>query len=55
MASVPPADPDPRTAADDEDAYAGDATATPGEGVSATDPAEGGDDEPGEQPGSPRG
>ena len=48
MASIPPNDPDPRTAADDED----DAT---GEGVSSPDPAEGADDSPGEQPGSARG
>lgn len=48
MASMPPNDPDPRTAADDDE----DAT---GQGVSSTDPAEGGDDSPGEQPGSPQG
>ncbi|WP_174291386.1 hypothetical protein [Sphingomonas bacterium] len=48
MASIPPAQPDPRTVADDdEDAI--------GQGVSSTDPAEGDDDEPGEQAGSPRG
>ena len=41
-------DPDPRTQADDdEDAV--------GRGVSSPAPAEGGDDSPGEQPGSPQG
>ena len=39
-------DPDPRTARDDDE----DATNV---GQSAPTPAEGGDDEPGEQPGSP--
>ena len=48
MASIPPTEPDPRTANDDDE----DAT---GQGVSSPDPAEGGDDLPGEQPGSPRG
>ena len=49
MAAIPPTQPDPRTAADDdEDAIAGD-------GVSNTNPAEGADDEPAEQDGSPRG
>ncbi len=49
MASVPPTNPDPRTAADDDE------DATFGDGASSTDPAEGGDDEPGEQDGSPKG
>jgi hypothetical protein len=53
MASMPPNDPDPRTAADDDE----DATGRdrPGQGVSSPDPAEGADDTPGEQPGSPQG
>ena len=46
MAATPPTEPDPRTAADD------DAT---DQGVSAETPAEGGDDAPREQPGSPQG
>lgn len=46
MAAIPPAEPDPRTAADD------DAT---DQGVSAETPAEGGDDTPPEQPGSAKG
>ena len=44
--------PDPRTAPDDEDAADTDA---PNRGVSADDPAEGSDDEPAEEPGSPKG
>ncbi|WP_375391494.1 hypothetical protein [uncultured Sphingomonas sp.] len=51
MASTPPIAPDPRTAADDDE----DATTLPNAGVSAEAPAEGGDDAPGEQPGSPAG
>ena len=43
-----PGEPDPRTSADDDE----DAT---DDGVSAQEPAEGGDDTPGELPGSPRG
>ena len=39
MASIPPTDPDPRTAADDDE----DAT---DQGVSSTAPAEGSDDAP---------
>lgn len=50
MAAIPPTEPDPRTAADDDE----DATELPA-GVSAEEPAEGGDDAPGEQPGSPQG
>ena len=46
---VSPTEPDPRTAADDDVA---DAT---NEGVSAQTPAEGGDDEPGRDDGSPQG
>lgn len=42
-----PGDPDPRTSADDDDAT--------NVGVSAEAPAEGDDDAPGEQPGSPEG
>lgn len=53
MASTPPAQPDPRTAADDDEDAAGEDAA--GRGVSNTDAAEGGDDEPGEQAGSPQG
>ena len=47
-------DPDPRTAADDDE----DATATPAapnQGVSAAEPAEGTDDTPGDRSGSARG
>ena len=43
--------PDPRTTPDDDDL----ADAITNEGVSALKPAEGADDEPAEQPGSPRG
>lgn len=50
MASTPPTEPDPRTAADDDE----DATELPA-GVSAEDPAEGSDGEAPEQPGSPAG
>ena len=49
MALIPPTEPDPRTAADDDE------DATDREGISNTDPAEGGDDEPGTQDGSPQG
>ncbi len=45
MAANSPTDPDPRTAADDDE----DAT---DQGLSAEEPAEGGDDIPPEQPGS---
>jgi hypothetical protein len=53
MAASSPTEPDPRTAADDDE----DATATPaaGQGLSTAEPAEGGDDAPGEDSGSPRG
>ena len=46
MAAIPPTEPDPRTAADD------DAT---DQGVSSTAPVEGDDDAAPEQPGSPQG
>jgi hypothetical protein len=55
MASVPPTDPDPRTANDDDEDATPVPASRPGDGVSATDPAEGSDDTPGEQRGSPRG
>ena len=42
---------DPRTAADEDQPE----TAVPNRGVSAQEPAEGSDDEPAEQPGSPKG
>ena len=48
MASISPNDPDPRTADDEEDDAAG-------KGASSTNPAEGADDEPGEDSGSPHG
>ena len=48
MATNPLTDPDPRTSADDDE----DAT---DEGLSSESPAEGGDDEPAENPGSPKG
>ena len=51
MASTPPIDPDPRTAADDDE----DATVIPDRGLSSEAPAEGDDDAPGKQPGSPAG
>lgn len=44
MATTPPTQPDPRTAADDDEDATGDQA-----------PAEGGDNTPPEQPGSPRG
>jgi hypothetical protein len=47
-------DPDPRTAADDEADVASNERA-PNEGVSAQDPAEGADDTPGPDEGSPAG
>ena len=43
-------DPDPRTDANDDEVEA-----AINEGRSASTPAEGGDDTPGEQPGSPQG
>lgn len=46
-----PTPPDPRTAPDDNDA----AEEIANDGVSATQPAEGADDEPADQPGSPEG
>ena len=48
MASMPPTEPDPRTAADDDE----DAS---NQGHSSEEPAEGCDDAPGERPGSPAG
>lgn len=48
MAVTSPTEPDPRTAADDDE----DATR---HGVSSTEPAEGGDAAAPEQPGSPKG
>jgi hypothetical protein len=48
MASSPPTEPDPRTAADDDE----DAT---GQGASTTEPAEGDDTAAPVQPGSPQG
>lgn len=48
MASTPPTEPDPRTAADDDE----DAT---DQGRSTGAPAEGADDTAPEQPGSPQG
>lgn len=48
MATTPPTQPDPRTSADDNE----DAT---NQGVSTPAPAEGEDDAPGAQPGSPQG
>ena len=48
MASTSPTEPDPRTAADDDE----DAN---NQGVSTEQPAEGDDAAPAEQPGSPRG
>ena len=53
MASMPPNDPDPRTANDDDEDATGEGAT--GQGVSSPDPAEGDDHTPGEQPGSPRG
>ena len=44
--------PDPRTAPDDEDTAQ---TEPPNHGVSADDAAEGPDDNPGAEPGSPQG
>ena len=49
MASTPPTQSDPRTAADDDE----DASLGPGVGVSSPEPAEGSDDAP--TPGSPAG
>lgn len=47
MAVTSPTEPDPRTAADDDEAT--------DQGVSSTEPVEGGDDAAPEQPGSPQG
>lgn len=58
MASTPPTGPDPRTAADDDDNSSGEDSSGQGPsaaGASSPAPAEGGDDLPGEQPGSPTG
>ena len=51
MADFPPTEPDPRTAADDDE----DATGDLGAGQSSPAPAEGPDDTPGERAGSPKG
>lgn len=46
MAVTSPTEPDPRTAADDDEAT--------DQGVSSTEPVEGGDGTPAKQPGSPQ-